>query len=69
MGSAHGPSGLLAGLPQEKQFEVQVAVIEVIDQLVENGWTRMQAATAVADAADDYIMQIAMKPHAESGRS
>ncbi len=50
MGSEHGPSGLLASLPQEKQFEIQVAVSKIIDQLVENGWTRMQAATAVADA-------------------
>jgi hypothetical protein len=69
VGSKHEPSGLLASLPQEKQFEVQVAVTKVIEQLVENGWTTMQAATAVADAADDYIMRASNKPHAEPDRS
>lgn len=69
MGSQHGPSGLLANLPQEKQFEVQVAVTKVIDQLVESGWSRMQAATAVADAADDYIMRISQELDTVSDRS
>lgn len=60
-GSEHGPSGLLASLSEEKQFEIQAAVTKIIDQLSENGWTRMQAATAVADAADDYIMRLSKK--------
>ncbi|MBW9090818.1 hypothetical protein JNB91_23690 [Rhizobium wenxiniae] len=69
MGSENGPSGLLASLTKEKQFEVQVGVTKIIDQLVENGWTHMQAATAVADAADDYIMRLSKTLHSESDRS
>lgn len=69
MGSEQGPSGLLASLPQEKQFEVQVVVTKVREELVVSGWTRMQAATAVADAADDYIMRISKELHTASHRS
>lgn len=41
--------------------EVEIAMMEMLNNLQAKGWTRAELALALADAAEDYVMLMARK--------